>query len=80
MKGMPSGHDSRRIKGGNRVRILRWDSTFDLRPFLRPFLTTIWTKERGRLMSKTRHTEAQIVGALKVIELGRTAEGVAGLD
>jgi putative transposase len=31
----------------------------------------------GRSMSKSKHTEAQIIGALKQVEAGRTAEGVA---
>jgi putative transposase len=32
---------------------------------------------RGRSMSKSRHTEAQIIGALKQLEAGRKAEDVA---
>jgi hypothetical protein len=29
-------------------------------------------------MSKSRHTEAQMIGALKLLEAGRKAEDVAG--
>jgi putative transposase len=37
----------------------------------------ISSKERGRGMSKSRHTEAQMIGALKQLEAGRKAEDVA---
>jgi putative transposase len=49
----------------------------DLTPRIRPFWNTIWTKERGKAMSKSRHTEAQIIAALKQVEAGRTTEDVA---
>jgi putative transposase len=52
-------------------------SRSDLTPRIRPIWNTIWTKERGRTMSKSRHTEAQIITALKQVEAGRTAEDVA---
>jgi len=32
---------------------------------------------KGRSMSKSRHTEAQMIGALKQLEAGRKAENVA---
>jgi hypothetical protein len=35
------------------------------------------TKERGRRMSKRRHTEAEMIGALKQLEAGRKSEDVA---
>jgi putative transposase len=37
----------------------------------------ICAKERGRKMSKSRHTEAEMIGALKQLEAGRKAEDVA---
>jgi hypothetical protein len=37
----------------------------------------ISSKERGRAMSRSNHTEAQMIGALKQLETGRTAEDVA---
>src|SRR6266851_1400621 len=37
----------------------------------------ISSKERGKCMSKSRHTEAQMIGALKQLEAGRKAEDVA---
>src|SRR6202451_2305548 len=40
-------------------------------------LSMICAKERGRSMSKSRHTEAQMIGALKQLEAGRKAEDVA---
>jgi putative transposase len=47
------------------------------RPRIRPIWNTIWTKERRKAMNKSRHTEAQIITALKQVEAGRTAEDVA---
>ena len=49
----------------------------DLIPSLRTKLSMISEKERGRSMSKSRHTEAQMIGALKQLEAGRKAEDVA---
>jgi putative transposase len=49
----------------------------DLTPRIRPIWNTIWTKEKGKAMSKSRHTEAQIIAALKQVEAGRTTEDVA---
>src|SRR5580658_941713 len=40
-------------------------SEYDLVP------NTIWTKERGKRMSESRHTEAQIIVALEQVEAGR---------
>jgi putative transposase len=37
----------------------------------------ISSSERGRSMSKSRHSEAQIIGVLKQLEAGRRAEDVA---
>ena len=37
----------------------------------------ISSKERGISMSRSRHTEAQMIGALKQLEAGRKAEDVA---
>src|SRR5579864_3898996 len=34
-------------------------------------------KEKGRSMSRSRHTEAEMIGALKQMEAGRKAEDVA---
>ena len=50
---------------------------FDLTPEIRPFRNTIWTKEGEVGMSRSRHTEAQIIAALKQVEAGRTTEDVA---
>jgi len=49
-------------------------SADDLTPKIRPFRNTIWTRWG---MSKSRHTEAQIIAALKQVEAGRTSEDVA---
>lgn len=49
----------------------------DLTPPLRPLVNTIWTKERGKAMSKSKHTEAQMIIAPKQVEAGRTSEDVA---
>ena len=51
--------------------------TSDLLPSFRTKLSMISAKERGRGMSKSRHTEAQMIGALKQLEAGRKAEDVA---
>ena len=45
---------------------------FDLTPPIRPVGNTIWTRERD--LSKSKHTEAQSITALKQVEAGRTAE------
>src|SRR5229473_6107560 len=37
----------------------------------------ISSKERGECMSKSNHTEAQMIGVLKQLEAGRKAEDVA---
>ncbi len=67
--------------GGTRAALRRKADEFihpsDLTPQIRPFRNTIWTKEGGRTMSKSRHTEAQIITALKQVEAGRRAEDVA---
>ena len=49
----------------------------DLTPRIGPIRNTIWTKERGTEMSRSRHTEAQIITALKQVEAGRTTGDVA---
>jgi putative transposase len=46
-------------------------------PGIRPLCNTIWTKERGRKMSKSRQTEAQMIAELKQVEAGRSTEDVA---
>ena len=46
-------------------------------PCFRTKLSMISAKERGRSMSKSRHTEAQMIGALKQVEAGRKVEDVA---
>jgi hypothetical protein len=40
----------------------------DLLPCFRPKLSMISAKERGTCMSKSRHTEAQMIEALKQLE------------
>ena len=50
---------------------------FDLLPAFRTKLSMISAKERGSEMSRSRHTEAQMIGALKQLEAGRKAEDVA---
>jgi putative transposase len=37
----------------------------------------IWSKERGRSMSRSKHTEAEMITALKQVEAGRKVEDVA---
>jgi putative transposase len=37
----------------------------------------IFAKERGRSMSRSKHTEAQMITALKQVEAGRAVEDVA---
>jgi putative transposase len=49
----------------------------DLLPSFRTKLSMISSKERGRGMSRSKHTEAQMIGALKQLEAGRKAEDVA---
>src|SRR5579863_10169253 len=49
----------------------------DLLPYFRTKLSMISAKERGRGMSRSNHTEAQMIGALKQLEAGRKAEDVA---
>ena len=49
----------------------------DLIPSFGTKLSMISAKGRGRSMSKSRHTEAQMIGALKQLEAGRKAEDVA---
>jgi putative transposase len=49
----------------------------DLLPSFRTNLSMISSKERGRGMSRSNHTEAQMIGALKQLEAGRKAEDVA---
>src|SRR5208282_6860401 len=51
--------------------------TSDLLPCFRTNLSMISSKERGRGMSRSNHTEAQMIGALKQLEAGRKAEDVA---
>jgi hypothetical protein len=46
----------------------------DLLPAFRTKLSMISAKERGEGMSKSRHSEAQIIGALKQLEAG--TEGI----
>src|SRR5438105_3714149 len=49
----------------------------DLIPSFGTKLSMISSKGRGRGMSKSNHTEAQMIGALKQLEAGRKAEDVA---
>jgi len=53
----------------------------DLLPKIRTQLSMISdfakAEKPGRSMSRSKHTEAQIIGALKQVEAGRTAEDVA---
>jgi transposase len=52
-------------------------SQVDLIPCFGTKLSMIFSEGRGRGMSKSRHTEAQMIGALKQLEAGRKAEDVA---
>ena len=54
-----------------------WEQAVDLLPSFRTNLSMISSKERGRGMSRSNHTEAQMIGALKQLEAGRKAEDVA---
>ena len=49
----------------------------DLLPKNRTGLSMISDCGKGSFMSKSQHTEAQMIGALKQLEAGRTAEDVA---
>jgi putative transposase len=49
----------------------------DLLPCFGTKLSMICAKGRGRGMSRSKHTEAQMIGALKQLEAGRKAEDVA---
>ena len=49
----------------------------DLLPSFGTKLSMIFAKEREEGMSKSRHTEAQMIGALKQVEAGRAVEDVA---
>jgi len=49
----------------------------DLIPSFGTKLSMIFAKERGTSMSRSRHTEAQMIGALKRVEAGRAVEDVA---
>jgi putative transposase len=51
--------------------------TRDLFPSSRTKLSMISAKERGISMSRSRHTEAQMIAALKQVEAGRVVEDVA---
>ena len=46
-------------------------------PCIRPKWNTILDERKGKQMSKGKHSEAQIIAALKVVEAGRKAEDVA---
>jgi hypothetical protein len=58
------------------LRAIKTDSG-DLPPQIRTKLSMISHCGKGRSMSKSRHTEAQMIGALKQLEVGRKAEDVA---
>jgi hypothetical protein len=49
----------------------------DLVPSFRTKLSIISARGREESMSKSRHTEAEMIGALKQLEAGRKAEDVA---
>jgi putative transposase len=49
----------------------------DLLPVFRTSPSMISDEGKGKSMSKSRHTEAQMIGALKQLEAGRKAEDVA---
>jgi putative transposase len=49
----------------------------DVPPKNRAKVSMILAKKRGRGMSKGKHTEAEMIGALKQMEAGRKAEDVA---
>jgi hypothetical protein len=49
----------------------------DLIPSFGTKLSMIFAKERGESMSRSRHTEAQMIGALKQVEAWRAVEDVA---
>ena len=54
------------------------DTTSDLIPSIRTRGSMICGEGKGKgCMSKSRHTEAQMIGALKQMEAGRRAEDVA---
>ena len=53
------------------------DSERDLLPQIRTKLSMISHCGKGRNMSRSRHSEAQMIGALKQLEAGRKAEDVA---
>src|ERR1700678_3524271 len=55
----------------------RWQTWGDLLPCFGTKLSMICAKGRGRGMSRSKHTEAQMIGALKQLEAGRKAEDVA---
>jgi len=52
-------------------------SEVDLPPIFHTNLSMISDEGKGKGMSKSRHTEAQMIGALKQLEAGRKAEDVA---
>jgi putative transposase len=49
----------------------------DLLPKIRTRLSMISYLRKGEFMSRSNHTEAQMIGALKQLEAGRKAEDVA---
>src|ERR1035437_7769500 len=59
------------------VSLALCDRRCDLLPSFRTNLNMISSKERGRDMSRSRDTGAQMIGALKQVEAGRKAEEVA---
>jgi putative transposase len=52
-------------------------SFFDLLPKIRTKVSMILAKKGGRGMSKGKHSEAEMIAALKQMEAGRKAEDVA---
>ncbi len=67
-------------KAGIRTKILLYDhnpDVFDLLPDFRTKLSMICAKKGEEGMSKSRHTEGQMIGALKQVEAGRKVEDVA---
>jgi len=59
------------------VMHLRRVDAGDLPPWIRTYASMISDSGEEQFMSKSRHSEAQIIAALKQMEAGRTAEDVA---
>jgi hypothetical protein len=64
-----------RFLGSNCIcNLLNIKKFSDLLPEFRTKLNMISAKERGISMSRSRHTEAQMIAALKQVEAGRAVE------